>query len=491
VFVSGRYAYVAAVAADRLTVVDVSDPAAPTVKGSFSDATNLDGVESVFVSGRYAYVAASNVDRVTIIDISDPSTPAFVGSVQDNTVLNGVNSIFVSGRYAYVTGIGAFTVVDVADPTAPSIAGSVTDGTILNGASSVFVSGRYAYVASSAADRLTVVDVSNPLAPAIKGSLQDATNLDGVDNVFVSGRYAYLTSAAADRFSILELDTLEAPTVEAGVLQVGSLEVSDYALFNNGVNVRGGLNVSDTGAMINGDLVVGGAFNLGEKLRVLGDVKVGTGTTGCVKDADNTTLTGTCVSDARLKKDIAAFNPVLVSLSRLQPVRFTWRGDEYPQLGVGTARSFGLIADEAELLFPELVSTNEQGYKVVHYHLLPFLLLQGIRELHAENDALRAEVAALRETDNRHPVAYAVPGTEDAQPEIGALRERLTAAEQHNASLEARLRTLEARSEGTNAQEGRVSTALLLIALAGLLVAGVAAAIVLRASRDVRQKQPR
>jgi hypothetical protein len=415
VFVSGRYAYVAAGNSDSLVVVDVSDPTAPAVKG-FATSANLDNSNSVFVSGRYAYIAAGISDRLVVVDVSDPATPTEVGSVTSANLDTPV-SVFVSGRYAYVTAAGSdrLVVIDVSDPTVPVEVGSITSAN-LNGASTVFVGGRYAYVAAQVSDRLVVVDVSDPTVPVEKGSVTSA-NLDGANGVFVAGRYAYVGGLNSDRLVVLNLDHLEAPTVEAGVVQAGSLDVASLAVFNNGVNVRGGLNVGDTGALISGDLTVGGDENLTEKLRVLGDVKIGTGTTGCVKDADNTTLTGTCVSDARLKADVTPFNPVLASLARLQPAHFTWRGDEYPELNLGTARSFGLIADEAEKLFPEMVSTNEQGFKVVRYHLLPFLMLQGIRELVTENETLKAD---LQEKDDR-----------------------IAALEQQNAAQEARLSALE------------------------------------------------
>jgi hypothetical protein len=40
---------------------------------------------------------------------------------------------------------------------------------------------------------------------------------------------------------------------------------------------------------------------------------------------------------------------------------------------------------------PELVATNENGLKAVHYHLLPFFLLQGVRELKVGEDVLPSE----------------------------------------------------------------------------------------------------
>ena len=53
------------------------------------------------VSGRYAYVTSPYTDRLTIIDISDPANLVSTGFTSTN--LESPNSVAVSGRYAYVT----------------------------------------------------------------------------------------------------------------------------------------------------------------------------------------------------------------------------------------------------------------------------------------------------------------------------------------------------------------------------------------------------
>ena len=126
-----------------------------------------------------------------------------------------------------------------------------------------------------------------------------------------------------------------------------------------------------------------------DKLHVSGDIRIGTGTTGCVKDANGTVIAGTCSSDARLKRAIVPFAHLLDKLAQLQPVQFYWRADEFKERHFGTKPSFGLIAQEVEKVMPELVSEDEQGYKAVNYSKLPLLTLQAIKELKQENDTLK------------------------------------------------------------------------------------------------------
>jgi hypothetical protein len=134
-----------------------------------------------------------------------------------------------------------------------------------------------------------------------------------------------------------------------------------------------------------------------DMLQVAGDIRVGTGTTGCVKDADGTVIAGTCSSDRRFKKDITPFARSLDKISLLQPVQFSWRADEFPNRHFGTSHSFGLIAQDVEAVIPELVTTDAEGYEAVRYSALPLYMLQAIKELKAENDALKARLQAQDE----------------------------------------------------------------------------------------------
>jgi hypothetical protein len=140
---------------------------------------------------------------------------------------------------------------------------------------------------------------------------------------------------------------------------------------------------------------VGIGTGASDKLQVAGDIRVGTGTTGCVKDANGTIIAGTCSSDLRYKKQITPFASVIDRLSRLQPVHFYWRADEFKEKHFGTAQSYGLIAQEVEQVLPELVGEDESGYKVVNYSKLPLLMLQAIKDLKVENDSLREQNNAM------------------------------------------------------------------------------------------------
>ncbi len=223
IYVAGRYAYVAASGADRFTVVDVANPSNPIIAATLTS-TQLDGIQGVAVAGRYAYVTASNVDRVTIIDISNPSSPVIVGTVTDSVALDGVYGIAVQGHYAYVAAgnSDSVTVLDISNPSDPTIVGTVTSGTQLDLPVGIVVSGRYAYVAVAISDAVTIIDIKNPTSPGIVGSVTDA-RLDGLDWIVVSGRYAYVPAYNAKALTIVDVSNTSSPAVVGSVTDITKL----------------------------------------------------------------------------------------------------------------------------------------------------------------------------------------------------------------------------------------------------------------------------
>ena len=88
---------------------------------------------------------------------------------------------------------------------------------------------------------------------------------------------------------------------------------------------------------------------------------------------------------------------MLDKLVRLQPVHFDWKMSQYPEYHFGAGRNAGLLAQDVESVFPEMVTTDERGFKMVNYSELPYLTLAAIRELKIENDSLRAQLAEMQQ----------------------------------------------------------------------------------------------
>ena len=84
-------------------------------------------------------------------------------------------------------------------------------------------------------------------------------------------------------------------------------------------------------------------------------------------------LTGTAASallagsDERFKRNIKAIGAAR-DFKGVRPVQYTWRVDEFPMFPVGPQK--GVIAQQVQGVFPDVVVTTEQGYLMVDYQRL-------------------------------------------------------------------------------------------------------------------------
>jgi hypothetical protein len=102
-------------------------------------------------------------------------------------------------------------------------------------------------------------------------------------------------------------------------------------------------------------------------------------------------------SDRRYKKDITPLHDVLQNVLRLNGYSYFWRRDEFKDKGFTADKQLGFIAQELEQLYPEMVHTDpETGYKSVDYAKMTPVLLEALKELHAQLEATRRELGAAR-----------------------------------------------------------------------------------------------
>ena len=101
-------------------------------------------------------------------------------------------------------------------------------------------------------------------------------------------------------------------------------------------------------------------------------------------------------SDAKYKTDIAPLTDVLAKLDKLRAIVFSWNGLPESQDHRADHKEVGVIAQEIEAVFPELVTTWDEGYKAVDYGRFSAVLLEAIKELKANVDALAQKIAPLQ-----------------------------------------------------------------------------------------------
>jgi hypothetical protein len=104
-------------------------------------------------------------------------------------------------------------------------------------------------------------------------------------------------------------------------------------------------------------------------------------------------------SDERLKTRISPLVDVLHKLDKIRGVSFEWN-ELYSSPKVPKGRKqIGVIAQEVEAVFPELVTTwGEERYRAVDYSKLTAVLIEAIKELRRENDSVRGRLEQFMET---------------------------------------------------------------------------------------------
>jgi len=107
------------------------------------------------------------------------------------------------------------------------------------------------------------------------------------------------------------------------------------------------------------------------------------------------TVTASCgvlsCSDVRYKKNIVEIPSVLEKLNKFSGVYYDWDTKNFSEMDFSNDRQVGIIAQELESVFPELVKTNDDGYKVVAYDKLAPIILQAVKEQQDLIEDLQAE----------------------------------------------------------------------------------------------------
>lgn len=132
-------------------------------------------------------------------------------------------------------------------------------------------------------------------------------------------------------------------------------------------------NITSVGTLTT--LNVSGATTMGGTLTV----------TGFIKSAAD--ITAYYTSDSRLKTRVEKIENALAKTVSLDGVTFNWN-----DLAIGkdtTEREPGVLAQQIQKALPEAVVERENGYLAVRYEKLVPLLIEAIKELKAEVDALK------------------------------------------------------------------------------------------------------
>ena len=141
-----------------------------------------------------------------------------------------------------------------------------------------------------------------------------------------------------------------------------------------------------------------------------------TGSAGYFNGDIGGTGTFTYTSDAKLKKDIQPIESMMNKIMQLKPSTYEYRVGEFGTMTLSPGTHFGVIAQDLQKVFPELVKqekypgqkdektgevTGAVDYLGVNYNELIPVLIKGMQEQQAVINELKAEVKELKAKGGR------------------------------------------------------------------------------------------
>ncbi len=119
------------------------------------------------------------------------------------------------------------------------------------------------------------------------------------------------------------------------------------------------------------------------------------GTEFSLTDAGNLTIRGTLTqaSDARFKTQIEPLGDVLSKLGRIRGVAYRSKTEQADE----QSRRIGLLAQEVQAAFPELVLEDDEGILSVAYGNFTAVLLEAVKEQQRQNEQLAARLSAIEQ----------------------------------------------------------------------------------------------
>ncbi|MFA4876472.1 MAG: C1 family peptidase [Methanoregula sp.] len=231
VAVSGNLTYVVSSSSNALEIVNTTNPALPAHYASLSNGVGgalLDNPVDIEIADDYpyAYIASSGSNALEIVNITDPAVPSHKGSIVNGAggaLLSNPQSVTISGYNALVTSRGnnALEIVDISNQSTPFHRGSLSKtATVswLNGPTDVVVSAdrKYAYIASNTGGTLDIIDVSDPAAPFYKTGLENGEGgalLQSPSSVALYRSMVFVTSRGNDALEVIGVDAIPATAI--------------------------------------------------------------------------------------------------------------------------------------------------------------------------------------------------------------------------------------------------------------------------------------
>ncbi len=234
IVVDWSYAYMTSYLWDRVTILNISNPASPTLVSQIINnwwTIRLDWAAWIVKDWNFLYVASNVSDALQIINVTNPAAPTAAWQVLNTTTtrLDWARWIDKVWNYVYIASnvSDSLTIIDVTNPASPTYIWKYrVNNWNLNWARDVKVVGNYAYVANYDRDSLAVMDISNPANPTFVVELRQTTRLNWAHNLVISWNYAYVSADLNASVMVIDISNPASPT------EVTNISWWNYSLTN-------------------------------------------------------------------------------------------------------------------------------------------------------------------------------------------------------------------------------------------------------------------
>jgi hypothetical protein len=156
-----------------LTSIDITNPSKPVEGGVFAG----DGVEFFDMNFRSPFAVTFGLN-LSVIDMTDPTQPLLRGSASGPPSLTGI----VNGQYAYGVGFQGLDVWSIENPDKPAQLSHLDVDTLATEATARVPGGALMLTRT---DRLMYLDTSKPTSPRVAGTALSGGSIDAYDAAMV------------------------------------------------------------------------------------------------------------------------------------------------------------------------------------------------------------------------------------------------------------------------------------------------------------------
>ena len=405
-----------------ITAINASNISSGTIANARTTAASSNGASTIVSRDSGGNFSANTVTAAVIGDISGGSninasnissgtianarTTASASNGASTIVLRDAGGAFAAGAITGTSFSGngsAITAINATAITTGTIDNARTTASSANGASTIVardasgdfsVDGITANWFTGNGANLSAINASNVSTGTIANARTTAATANGASTIVLRGTSGEFSAGAITGSSFTGsgsgLTSIPNSATTAASANGASTIVARDASGNFTANVGTFTTVAGTLSTASQTNITATGTLTNLQATSFGCGTAASGTAGEIRATNN--VTAYFSSDERLKDNVQVIANALAKVLQIRGVEFDWNNLDEPEDGYFVRKhDIGVIAQEIEKVLPEVVGTREDGMKAVKYDRIIPLLIEAIKELKAEVDALKGK----------------------------------------------------------------------------------------------------